>query len=138
MPSSVKKTFGHTAEPWKTQHILAKIATADGNPEAVATARQNARTLYAQYRKDGGESYETGAQWCRAVATTIQQGTIQDAKKQLEQVAHHPQAPPEAHTLAQVLLAILSGDRSLTLADTPGLRYADAVEIERLLKTLSP
>ncbi|MEO5349045.1 MAG: tetratricopeptide repeat protein, partial [Magnetococcus sp. YQC-3] len=131
------KPFGHAAKPWKSYAILAYIETAAGRPEAAAQARREARRLFAQYRRDGGENHNPGAKWCQGVAATIQQGAGQQAREKLEDLANHPQLDSYAKALIPVLLAILSGDRRATLADTPGLDYADAVEVELLLEQLA-
>ncbi|MBF0162355.1 MAG: tetratricopeptide repeat protein [Magnetococcales bacterium] len=129
--------FGHAVELWKSYAILAAIETAAGQPDAAAQAHLQARKLYAQYRRDGGENYGTGAEWCQAVAAALAQGDGPQVQAQLEQVAKDPQLPAQAKTLSAVLLAILSGQRQPALADTPGLDYQNAVEVERLLETLN-
>ncbi|MBF0162506.1 MAG: tetratricopeptide repeat protein [Magnetococcales bacterium] len=131
-----EQPFGHAAEPWKSYNILAAIETTASQPTAAAQAHLQARKLFAQYRRDGGENHGTGAEWCQAVANAIAQGDGPQAQAQLEQVAKHPQLPAQAKTLSSVLLAILSGQRQPALADTPGLEYEDAVEVELLLEKL--
>ena len=131
-----KKTFGHAATPWKSYNILARLETADGHPEVAAKALLQARSLFLQYRRDGGENYQPRAKLCQEVATAIQQGAGQQIQKELEQVGQDPQLPSYAKALILVLLAILSGDRAPTLADTPGLDFDDAVEVELLLEIL--
>ncbi|MBF0162851.1 MAG: tetratricopeptide repeat protein [Magnetococcales bacterium] len=131
-----REPSGHAAELWKSYNILAAIETADGQPVAAAQARLQARKLFAQYRRDGGENHNPGAKWCQAVANAIAQGNGPQAQAQLGQVAKDPQQPAWAKTLSAVLLAILSGQRQPALADTPGLDYDDAVEVELLLEKL--
>lgn len=132
-----REPFGQSAELWKSYEILANLETADGHPEAASEARLQARRLFLQYRRDGGESHFMGAEWCQGVASAIQQGAEQSAQEKLKQVAHDPQLKDHyLKTLIPVLLAILSGERAATLADTPGLYYRDAAEVELLLEHL--
>ncbi len=128
--------FGHAATPWTTYQILATIETAEGHPDAAAEAGLQARTLFAQYRRDGGENHNPGAKWCQAVAAALQQGAGQSMREALEQKAQNPKLQPYLRSLIPVLLAILSGHREPSLADTPGLDWDDAVEVALLLAQL--
>ncbi|MBF0440219.1 MAG: hypothetical protein HQL93_14035 [Magnetococcales bacterium] len=125
------------SEPWKSWDILANIETAEGNHAAAKKARDQARQLYGQYRRNGGESHESSAQWCQDTAVAIEQGQVAQERAVFEQAAQNAKIPPEAKILAQVLLAILAGQRQPELADTDGLSYDMAVEVELLLEHLA-
>ncbi|MBF0283775.1 MAG: tetratricopeptide repeat protein [Magnetococcales bacterium] len=131
-----KEPFGHAAEPWTSWAILADLEIAVGRAAEATAARQKARQLFAQYRRDDGENHTTGAQLCQMVGTAIQQGAAAQARQQLAEVAQQPNLPDWAQALIKVLLAILDGSRDPALADAPGLNYDDAVEVELLLKQL--
>lgn len=132
-----KEPFGHAAEPWKTWSILSAIEAADHQPEAAAQARQQARALFAQYRRDGGENHAGGAQLCQAVAAALSQGAGEQVREQLEQMAQQLGLDSGYQALVPVLLAILAGERDSVLAESPGLDYELSVEVELLLEGLA-
>lgn len=69
-----KKPYGYAANPWTTWDIRHDLEQATGHPPAAAEARQQAIEAYLAYRRDGGQSYDIGAQMCAAVAQAIQTG----------------------------------------------------------------
>ena len=118
-----KQPYGHAAQPWMTWDILHNLEQATGNPQAAAEARQRAIESYLAYRRDGGQSYEWGAQVCAAVAEAIQSGeqsaTTALAQKLADELAQTDD--PRPHALLPKLQAILGGARDLSLADDPAL-----------------
>ncbi|MBF0428973.1 MAG: hypothetical protein HQL94_08630, partial [Magnetococcales bacterium] len=128
---------GLDSEPWKSWDILANIETAEGKQAAAKEARDQARQLYGQYRRNGGESHASSAKWCQDTAVAIEQGEVAQERAALEQTAQNAKTSPEGKNLAQVLLAILAGQRQPGLADTDGLSYDMAVEVELLLEYLA-
>jgi tetratricopeptide (TPR) repeat protein len=132
-----KQPYGHAAEPWKAWAILHELEQATGHPQAAAEARHRAMEAYLAYRRDGGGSYETGAQACAAVAQAIEQGeTTALARELAEFLATNDR--PRAKALFPKLLAILSGSRDAALSSDPALYYQDAVELRLLLEKLGP
>ncbi len=130
-----KQPYGHAAELWKTWDILCELEQATGQPQAAAVARQRARQSYLAYRRDGGESYEIGAQACAATAQAIAEGQRDALAQQLTEMLA-TEDHPRAKALLPHLLAILGGARDPVLADDPALYYQDAVELQLLLERL--
>ncbi|MBF0309351.1 MAG: tetratricopeptide repeat protein [Magnetococcales bacterium] len=132
-----KVPFGHAAALWKCYDILARIESADNQPKAAAEARRQARRLFAQYRRDGGENHDIAVDLCHKTAATIQNGAIVQSKNDIMQIAQNPNLPSYLQPLFPVLNSILDGNRDPALADTPGLDFDDAVEVELLLEQLA-
>jgi hypothetical protein len=90
---------------------------------------------YLAYRRDGGQSYDIGAQTCAAVAQAIEQGETTALAQQLgELLAANDH--PRAKALLPKLQAILGGSRDAALSSDPALDYDDAVELRLLLEAL--
>jgi tetratricopeptide (TPR) repeat protein len=131
-----KQPYGHAAQSWTTWNILHNLEQATGHPQAAAEAGQRAMDAYLAYRRDGGQSYDRGAQACAAVANAIGQGETTALAQELAEVLAQTDHP-RAHALLPKLQAILGGSRDLALADDPALFYQDAVELRLLLESLS-
>ena len=129
------KPYGHAAEPWKTWDVLHNLEQATGNPQAAAEARQRAMAAYLAYRRDGGQSYEFGAQACAAVAQAIEQGEATTLAQELGELLG-TDIPPFAKALIPKLQSILGGSRDVSLSNDPALFYQDAVELQLLLEAL--
>ncbi|NGZ07662.1 MAG: tetratricopeptide repeat protein, partial [Magnetococcales bacterium] len=132
----LKRPFGLAVQPWTSYNISARIEAAAGHGVAAAAARRQAQDEYARYRRQGGESYLPGAQWCQTATHAIQQGAAEQALDMLTQGMAQPDLPAWARALIPVLCAILEGSRDPALADAPGLDYDDAVEVALLLERL--
>ncbi|MFL6275506.1 MAG: tetratricopeptide repeat protein [Blastocatellia bacterium] len=130
-----KQPYGHAAESWKTWAILHNLEQAIGDQQSAADARQRAMEAYLAYRRDGGQSYEWGAQWCANVGQAIKQGETTALAQELAEYLK-TQVGPRGKALLPKLQAILSGSRDLALADDPALDYEDAVELKLLLESL--
>jgi hypothetical protein len=98
--------------------------------------RQQAIQSYLAYRRDGGENQSSGAQWCAATLQAIQQGAVDKALQQLEQLLK-PDSSDRTKALIPALQAILRGSRDQALADDPALNYSDAAEVLLLLERLA-
>jgi tetratricopeptide (TPR) repeat protein len=133
-----KQPYSHAAEPWTTWIILHKLEQATGNQQAAAAASQRAIGAYLAYRRDGGQSYEWGAQVCAAVADAIQTGEPSEISDLAHQMAEYlkTEDEPRVKALLPKLQAILGGVRDLAMADDPALYYRDAVELKLLLESL--
>jgi len=131
--------YGHAAEPWKTWDILHDLEQRTGHPQAAAEARQRALEAYLAYRRDGGQSYEWGAQAWAAVAEAIQTRDQSATTALAQQLAEYleTQAGPRGKALLPKLQAILGGARDPALAADPALNYQDAVELRLLLESLA-
>lgn len=130
-----KQPYGHAAVLWKTWAILCNLEQAIGQPQAAAEARTKARQSFLAYRRDGGESYEWGAQVCAATAQAIAAGQPDALAQQLTEMLATDDHP-RAKALLPHLLAILGGAREAARADDPALNYQDAVELQLLLERL--
>ena len=130
-----KQPYGHAATPWTTWDILHDLEQATGDQQAAAEARQRAMEAYLAYRRDGGQSYEWGAQWCASVAEAIAQGETTALVQQLTEYLK-TQAGPRGKAMIPKLQAILNGSRDVALADDPALFYQDAVELRLRLESL--
>jgi tetratricopeptide (TPR) repeat protein len=130
-----KQPYGHAAEPWTTWDILHDLEQATGHPQAAAEARQRAMEAYLAYRRDGGQSYDWGAQACAAVAQAIEQGETTALAQELgEFLAANDH--PRAKSLFPKLQTILGGSRDAALSRDPELDYQNAVELRLLLEAL--
>jgi tetratricopeptide (TPR) repeat protein len=123
-----KKPFGHTAEPWKTWHILSNIEQAQGNATAAKDARDQAVALYMAFRRSGGGKYEYGAQLCAMVGDAIQRGARAEVETAFGQFGAFYQP------LIGALRQILDGVRDMQVVE--GLDYADEVDVRLLLEQL--
>ncbi len=132
-----KQSYGHAAKPWTTWAILSELEQATGQTQAAAEARERARQSYLAYRRDGGESYEGGAQACTAVAQALAQGKPDVLAQELAEMLA-TEDHPRAKALLPHLLAILGGARDPARVDDPALYSQDAVELQLLLKGLAP
>lgn len=125
------QTFGHSAEPWKTWHILYDLEQASGNPQAAHEARQKALTAFLAYRRDGGENHSGAGRLALAVELAIQQGTIAEIEQEIGQLDWQ-----EHKNFLHKLQAIIAGERSLSLAEDKYLHYSAAAELILLLERL--
>ncbi len=129
-----KAPYGHAAEPWKTFNILYRLEQATGNPQAAATARQQAIAKYLAYRQAGGGEHERSAQISAAVAQAMSAGQAAALQQALAQMAS--EVDEQSKLFFTKLQAILSGDRNPALAADPNLWYQGAAELQLLLARL--
>jgi tetratricopeptide (TPR) repeat protein len=122
------KPFGHTAEPWKTYHVLSTIEQAQGNLTAAKDARDKAVALYMAFRRSGGGTYEYGAQLCDMVGEAIQSGERAQAEADLGQYGKG------SHPLIDALYQILDGVRDVQVVE--GLDFRHEVDVRLLLEQL--
>jgi tetratricopeptide (TPR) repeat protein len=122
------KPFGHTAEPWKTYHVLSTIEQAQGNLTAAKDARDKAVALYMAFRRSGGGTYEYGAQLCDMVGEAIQSGERAQAEAALGQYGKG------SHPLIDALYQILDGVRDVQVVE--GLDFRHEVDVRLLLEQL--
>ena len=137
-----KELCGPTTEPWTTWELLRGLEEVSGDVEAAAVARDRAFNSYLSYRRGGGQSYDWGAEACRAVAQALRQGehsAIAAVGQQLRRDLPVPEANADSRSQALVssLIAILSGTRTPSLAQDPEMLFADAVELTLLLESLA-
>ncbi|MCK6557905.1 tetratricopeptide repeat protein [candidate division KSB1 bacterium] len=130
------KPYGHAAEPWKTFMVLHNLEQATGNPQAAASARQQAIAKYLAYRRAGGGEHERSAQICGAVAQAIGAGQAVAIQQALAQIAGARETSASDRLFISKLQAILSGDRNPALASDPNLYYQAAAELQLLLEKL--
>jgi tetratricopeptide (TPR) repeat protein len=130
-----KEAFGHAATPWTAWEILAAIETEDGNPSAAAEARQQARAAYLAYRRDGGENQYGSGRLAREIRQSLAAGTSAKATSLLQQLAAKPDWADTLPFLI-ALQAITAGSRDRSLAEDPGLHYAQAAEVLLLIEAL--
>jgi tetratricopeptide (TPR) repeat protein len=130
-----KEAFGHAATPWTAWEILAAIETEDGNPSAAAEARQQARAAYLAYRRDGGENQYGSGRLAREIRQSLAAGTSAKATSLLQQLAAKPDWA-ETLPFLIALQAITAGSRDRSLAEDPGLHYAQAAEVLLLIEAL--
>jgi len=132
------KSYDHAAEPWKIWEILYDLEQATGHSRGAAEARQQAYHCYLAYRRDGGQSYDLGAQICTDCAQFIQSGDQSATTALAQELAKLLET--DIRSFAKVLFpklqAILGGSRDAALADDPALFYQDAVELQLLLEAL--
>ena len=130
-----KKPYGNSAELWKTWDIFCDLEQAIGNPQAAAQARQQAIESYLTYRRAGGQSMTTAAEFCAMAEQAIKQGDTTEVEQQLTQFLEED-IPLSARVMIAKLQAILRGERNPALADDPKLIYDNAVELQLLLEKL--
>jgi tetratricopeptide (TPR) repeat protein len=128
-------SFGHAAEPWKTQAILADIETDAGNITAATEARRQATALYLAYRQDGGENHFPDGRIALAVSQALLAGEPTAATSLLEQLAAAPEAAGLLPFL-RALQAIVAGSRDRSLAEDTDLNHTMAAELLLLIDTL--
>ncbi len=131
-----KKPYGHAAQPWTTWAILYDLEQTTEDTTAAAQARQQAIESYLAYRRAGGQSTTSGAQFCGMAAQAIEQGQTTEMEQALAQIAG-ADVPPSAKVLISKLQSILRGDRNPALPADPNLDYSNAVELQLLLEELS-
>lgn len=129
--------YGSSAEPWKTWSLLQQLETATGNPEAATRARRKAIDSYLEYRKAGGSSTAPAARLYEMAAEVIAAGDTSELKTFLSKPLEDG-APAWATVLFQKVLAVLRGERDLSLAEDPALDYDDAAELLLLLEKVKP
>ncbi len=91
---------------------------------------------FAAYRRDGGENQTSRGRLCAMVSEAIRRQDTAEVEQLLAQLAGDPETPAYLKPLIPKLQAILGGQREPALADDPNLDYADAVELQLLLKQL--
>ena len=129
--------FGHTAMPWTTKAILAKIEAGAGDTFAAAQARAGATTCYLAYRRDGGENHDDDGRLSLAVAEKLRAGDAAGATSLLDERSADPALNARLHPLLVALRAIVAGSRDRRLAESPDLEYSSAAEILILLDALA-
>ncbi|MEB3335102.1 MAG: tetratricopeptide repeat protein, partial [Cyanobacteriota bacterium] len=127
--------YGHAAEPWKSQAILAKIETAAGNTAAATEARRQATALYLAYRQAGGENHFADGRIALAVTQALLAGEAEQATSLLAQLGADP-AAARLLPFLQALQAILAGSRDRSLADHPAFSWSASAEVLLLINTL--
>nr|VFK17503.1 MAG: Tetratricopeptide repeat-containing protein [Candidatus Kentron sp. LFY] len=129
--------FGHTAEPWKSWHILSSIEQDAGNPVAAAKAKEEAATVYFAYRQDGGENHSEQGRIALLVREAFTGGEREEAAMDLlSQLAAHPDADASFQAYFHALQQILLGNRDPKLADDQALDFFMVTEIRLLLRDL--
>jgi tetratricopeptide (TPR) repeat protein len=122
------KPFGHSASPWAAWDILRDLEQAQGNATAAKDARNQAVTLYMDFRRSGGGKYEYGAQLCDMVGASIQSGERDKAE------AAFGQFGGDFLPLINALRQILDGVRDVQVVE--GLDYRHEVDVRLLLEQL--
>ncbi len=130
-----KTPFGHTAEPWKTWALLAKIEADAGEPAPAAEAKRKAVACYVTYRRDGGENHSVSGRIIHAITQSLLTGDTASAASLLQQLAVDPKMA-RLRRFLQALRAIVGGSRDLALADMPELEHTMSAEILFLIETL--
>jgi tetratricopeptide (TPR) repeat protein len=130
-----KLPYGHTAETWKTWHILYELDKAVGHLQSAAQARQRAIESFLAYRRDGGQSTTHGANLCAQIVQSIKQENTAELEQSLAQISEG-NAPTSFKLLVSKLQAILRGDHHPAHADDPNLDFSDAVELRLLLEVI--
>jgi tetratricopeptide (TPR) repeat protein len=127
--------YGHAAQRWKAWGRLQDLERATGHAAAARAAREQAIQTYLAYRRAGGYSQTGRAQLFTLVAQAIQQDAPAQAREPLDQLAAHPDAPPDLKALIAQLQRLLAGDRTPTFAADPDLHYMDGAELQLLLES---
>jgi Tfp pilus assembly protein PilF len=130
-----KAQFGHASESWNSWSILAAIETETGNIAAAAEAKGNAIASFLAYRRDGGENQSASGRLALAVLQALASGDPAEATSLLQQLAADPDFANELPFLI-ALQAITAGSRDRSLAEDPGLHYAQAAEVMLLIEAL--
>ncbi len=130
-----KAPFGQAAEPWKTWNTLAAIETAAGNSAAAADARHQALGAFLAFRRDGGENQSGSGRLALAVLQALASGDPAEVASSLQQLAADP-ALADSLPFLIALQAITAGSRDRSLAEDPGLHYAQAAEVLLLIEAL--
>lgn len=128
--------YGHAAMPWITWGILHDLEIAEGRQGAAEAARLKARDLYLNYRRDGGENYNTGGQLCYWFGRALKQESREAARAGLDKFAGDWGHFSTAQALVRALRAVLDGARDKTLADDEELYYEDAAEVLLILENI--
>jgi tetratricopeptide (TPR) repeat protein len=129
------KPYGHSGRLWNTWGHLHVVEKAVGNLQAAAEARGHAIETYKAYRSDGGETLAPGAAHCARVLEAFTQGNLTELEQYLVINAAEATHPAE-RALISKLQTLISGNRSLQLADDSNLDHRDAVELLALLESL--
>ncbi|QKS30529.1 MAG: CHAT domain-containing protein [Candidatus Accumulibacter similis] len=136
-----KRGLGHAALPWTTWGILADIEHDDGRASEARQASAQAREAFLAYRRDGGENHSDSGRLAAEIARLLLAGDTSSAGALLEQLVQQTAAMPDAPASLPAFLAalqrVVAGERSATLAETPGLHYSLAAEIVLLLEQLT-
>lgn len=129
------KTFGFSAQSWKTWDILFQLEQADHNPTAAHAAKQQAIQSYLAYRRDGGENIDrqTLTLLCQAVFKAIGENSSAEL---LSYFKNQADLPDYLKPAIPKLIAISQGERNPNLADDPELDYNSAAELLLLLEQL--
>jgi hypothetical protein len=136
-----KRGLGHAALPWTTWGILADIEHDDGRASEARQASAQAREAFLACRRDGGENHRDSGRLAAEIARLLLAGDTSSAGALLEQLVQQTAAMPDAPASLPAFLAalqrVVAGERSATLAETPGLHYSLAAEIVLLLEQLT-
>jgi hypothetical protein len=132
-----KGGLGHAVKPWITWDILAEIERADGRAAEARRATGQARDAYLAYRRDGGENQNPSARLAAEIGRLLAAGDSTGAGALLKQGTAMADPPAWLPPFVTALQALVAGQRSPSIADTPGIYYDDAAEILLLLETLA-
>jgi tetratricopeptide (TPR) repeat protein len=127
--------FGLAASPWTSLAILADIETAAGNSAAAADARHQALGAFLAYRRAGGENQTGSGRLALAVRQELASGEPAEFAPTLQHLTGDP-ASVKHHPFLTALQAITAGSRDRSLAEDPGLHYAQAAEVLLLIEVL--
>jgi len=130
-----REGFSHEATLWKAWDILANIETEAGNSVAATTARQNARTAYIAYRREGGENHSGNGRLVQAIHLILNTDNPEAAETLLQQLTADPDQVNHLPFL-DALQAITDGRRDPALAEHDGLNYEQAAEVLLLIEAL--
>jgi tetratricopeptide (TPR) repeat protein len=132
-----KAQAGYAANIWTTWGILAEIETALGHPTKALLAHRNGMDSFMAYRRAGGENPSGQGVIANEITKQLLAGNPSAALSSLQHFSsEHLPLHPQLRSYFQVLEAIISGDRDRALAETSGLDYMTAVEINLLLEKL--
>lgn len=133
-----KQTFSHNAEPWITWAILHNVELACQNVSAAFEAKQHAIQSYLAYRISGGQNLNNPdlARNCFAVLSAIHENRHEALLAELLKVYGNAQVSASLKLMLAKHIAVLQGERNLSLADDPNLNYDDAAELLLMLKQL--
>jgi len=116
--------------------MLSYLEANEGNRDAAIDARRQAVQRYRDYRRAGGENYNTGGRICLQFRQALEDNREVVLSGELEEASKHPQLPAEAKLLISKLQAILAGSRDPGMAQDEGLHYMDAAELMLLLEEM--
>ena len=130
-----KDAYGYAAAPWESWMILADIESMAGNLYASAKAQQQAKTVFLEYRRDGGENLSDCGQLANAIRHLITSGNMAEVTSLLKEVTAMPRWV-RWNPFLTALHSITIGDRDRSLAEDPCLTFDQAGELLLLIEAL--